>query len=143
MIFKKKKTPRRRVFGFPCSSRISESVRALSTELTLPIYPVAEHCLGLGCEQLLSDLRDEDTRRSCHDHIAGEHFLRPLFDASSQYDLDAAIKVQKRQLAHWELDRFVHELVYMVDREGVPLRLVVEVMRRLVAEARQKRRRES
>ena len=143
MLFKKKETPRRRIFGFPCSPQISELVRALSSELTLPIYPVAEHCLGLGCEQVLSDFRNEDTRRSCHDHIVEEHFLRPLFHASSQYDLDAAIKIRKRQLAHWELDRFVHELVDMVEHEGVPLRLVLEVMRRLVEEARQKRRHES
>ena len=144
MLFRKKKTPKPRpIFGFPCDTRLSDLVRDLHNELTLPIYPVAEHCLGLGSDQVLADLRQEDTRQSCYNHILEEHFLRPLFDANNQYDLDAAIKIRKRQQAHWELDRFVRGLVYVVEREGVPLRLVAGVMRRLVGEARQKRRHES
>ncbi|MCK4793796.1 MAG: hypothetical protein KAV87_59255 [Desulfobacteraceae bacterium] len=138
-LFKKNKKPKRPIFGFPCSLPLADDIRYLSRELTLPIYPIAEHGLGLGCVQIAVDLRDEDSRKALYNHLLEEHFLSPVFDIDNNYDMRAAIGIRKRQLRHWELDRFAHQLVYMVEREGIPIKLIMEATYRLVEHVRRKR----
>lgn len=133
----RKKVPKKRVFGFYCDRRLKEMIIAASNELTLPIYPVAEHSLRLGFSQVMTDLKDEESRRALFNHLREQHFLAPIFNSENQYDIDISIKMRKRQLARWDLDRSAHELVSMVERQGVPAKFLVEVANRLIENARQ------
>jgi len=140
-LFKKQKGEEgvRRVFGFPCDSRIAQDIKSLSKELALPIYPTAEHALGLGTLQIVADLQDEDSKEALHNHLVEEHFLSPLFNVDNDYDRDTTIKMRRRQLKRWELDRIAHELVSIVDRENIPPSLLVDITKSLLKDARRRR----
>lgn len=136
-LFKKQKGEEgvRRVFGFPCDSRIAQDIKSLSKELALPIYPTAEHALGLGTLQIVADLQDEDSKEALHNHLVEQHFLSPLFNADNDYDRDTTIKMRRRQLKRWDLDRLAHELVFMVEQRGVPARFFIQVAKQLIENA--------
>lgn len=137
---KKRKRTRRPIFGFPCSVRLAGRVRAISKELGLVAYSVAEHSMAVGIDQMVRDMQNDDTRRALHTHVLEEHFLAPYFDEVNRYDRRIAGQARGRQLRNWQLDRVAHELVGIVERAGISADVLVEITRRLVT-AEQKRRR--
>ena len=141
MLFRKQKTKKeegRPILGFHCDKRISDSVRAGSREIGLPIGSLAEHCLGVGVAQMAADLKDEQSRICLWNHLLEQHFLKPLYELENPVDLNAAIKAQRRQLAHWELDRMAHTIVRLVEREGIPAEFFIKMARAVIEEARRK-----
>lgn len=135
----KRKEGVRRVFGFLCSPQLTDNVKAISKELSLPIFAAAEHGLATGVSQMLADMKDEATKKSLQDHLIEGHFLAPLFKAGNIYDQEASIKIRRWQLRRWELDRIVHRLVSIVEREGIPPSLLIEATRNLIRDARSRR----
>lgn len=129
-LFRRQKSEEgiRRVFGFFCSPQLADDVRVASGQLSLPYYPVAEHCLETGLTQIVADMESDDTRVSLRDHLVESHFLKPLFNAGNNYDQETSIRVRRWQLRRWELDRTAHALVALAERENIPAKVLIRIL---------------
>ena len=137
MLFKKKNTrkDKRKVYGFLCDPGISNGVTAAAGELGLPDYAIGEHSLDLGIRQVMTDLRDDETKMDLEEHLIENHFLKAFLNVDNRYDNETAIRVHKWQLRRWEFDRVAHRLVEMAVKEGIPPELIIKTVRLLIREA--------
>jgi len=135
-FFSKKKHNERKVFGFLCDPKLAFGVKMIATQLETPIYPLVEHLLQLGVEQVYPALEDEDFKEELQEHLLNEHLLVPALDQQNDYDKAAAARMEKEKDKRMEAASF---LVRILEGRGVPPEKVKATLKKLVAEARRLR----
>jgi len=137
-IIRKRKIGRR-VFGFPCTPEIKIVVLAMARRIGVPNYVLCEHLLQLAAAQISIDLEDPESERELKEHLISSHLLQPVL-AENEYDGDAVKRAKKQRLLHQELEKVVRALVGMVEQENIPVKMLANVTRAIIEDARQTRR---
>lgn len=137
-IQKRKKQIGRKTFGFPCTPGIKIAVLAMARRIGVPNYVLCEHLLQLAAAQISIDLEDPESERELKQHLISSHLLQPVL-AENEYDEDAVERARKKRLLHQELEKVVRTLMGMVEREHIPVRLLADVTRAVIKDARYKK----
>lgn len=142
-FFKRKPETRRRVFGFLCDQKLAAHVRRMAEIMQVPIYCYAEHLLQLGLahmafeisgnpgnmEPMLEELRGHLLRQHLLvDRLGDEEFGRRLIDKH------AGLPPEQEQVSA------IIGLVNDFRDQGIPHDVVIEVVRKSVAQLQVQRR---
>ena len=126
-IFKKKpenKRQLRRVWGFLCSPEPKYAIKHLARKLRVPDYCLIEHCLQLGATQIVKMMESKRFREELEDHLIREHLLQPEI-LPNAYDERMERKARQEQLFHMETEDRVRQLVDLVEKKKISLKLMV------------------
>ena len=138
MLFKKT-TVSRKVFGFLCSPELINLIKDLAALLQIPIYCVTEHCLQIGAISIGAACRHTETEDELKDHLTREHLLKQVLTLNTDYDVGVAQQALKQEMARIRQDKLVRELVSVLQEENLSPRLLVEVTKELLHDARRRR----
>lgn len=109
----------------------------IATRLECPIYPVAEHMLQLGAEQVYPALQDEEFKKELQDHLASEHLLVPALAEQNEYDKAVVAKARKEQKDRRARIEAALQLVHTFELQGVSPERIKTELKRLEIEARE------
>lgn len=132
MLFGKRRSQKRKVYGFLCDRSLPIIIKIQSEQLGVREYSICEHALQLGCQAIEEVLKNEKQRQELRKHLINDHQILPKLDPGDENERRILAEAKNIESERQKLEEIENELILISRQDGITPEMIGDSVRALV-----------